>query len=88
MPTSSKVPIHDARLVVIDQVVRAHVVAARAGGVRIESPRGRDLSDLACPICHKWLGNPDDPEIAHVSRAVGDHRTECVGRRKPSPDRL
>lgn len=86
MPTPSDFPHTAARLVANAKVVRARVVAAHAGGVRIESPRGRDLSDLACPVCHKWLGDPDDPDIAHVSQAAGDHRAECVGRRKRPPN--
>ena len=82
MPIPLKVPAHDARLVVTAKVVRAQVVAAHAGGVRIESPRGRGLSDLACPICHKWLGDPDNPEITRVSQTAGEHRAECRRRRK------
>ena len=50
-------------------------------GLPVVSPQGRDLSDLACPVCHKWLGDPEDPDIAHVSQAAGDHRAECVWRR-------
>ena len=77
-----QVPADTGRLVVDAKVDRARVVAAFAAGIRIESPQGRDLSDLHCPHCYRWLGDPSDPVLAHVSRTARDHRAECRSRRR------
>jgi len=32
---------------------------------------------LFCPHCHLWIGDPDDPEIAHIS--IDHDLSECEG---------
>lgn len=31
------------------------------------TPSGRDVSDLNCPHCDLWIGDPDDAEIRDIS---------------------
>ena len=46
---------------------RPAVVAAEVAGDDIRTADGYDVSGLCCPHCDLWIGDPEDPNIAHVS---------------------
>ncbi len=46
---------------------RPAVVAAHMARDDIHTADGCEVGTLCCPHCDLWIGDPDDPQIAHVS---------------------
>ena len=46
---------------------RTAVLAAQIAGDGIHTANGYDVSMLYCPHCDLWIGDPEDPNIGHVS---------------------
>ncbi|MCY4655177.1 MAG: hypothetical protein OXC95_18690 [Dehalococcoidia bacterium] len=41
----------------------------------ITTMEGRDVSNLTCDKCEMWVGDPNDPDISHLS---SDHSRKCT----------
>ena len=54
---------------ITDDISREQVIEAFENDLDIvlESNDGSDVTGLYCPHCDTWLGDPTDPQIAHVS---------------------
>ncbi len=54
--------------VITPETTRTDVVAvARCGNHHIDVASGQYVHDLYCGKCGEWIGDAEDPEIAHVS---------------------
>ena len=61
--------------VITPETTRADVVTvARCGNHHIDVASGQYVHDLYCDKCGEWIGDAEDPEIAHVSTPL---TTEC-----------
>lgn len=82
---SADSPTDDVRILngfdITPESARADVVsAARCGNHHTDNASGSSVHDLWCIDCGIWIGDVDDPEIAHVSRPLDAECRPSSGR--------